>query len=540
MGAGHSRSSKRLEQATLRAEDRIGKHHIVGRYHRLPRRIEDDYVLDDVVLGEGYSGPVRLARSRQTDAKYAVKSFKTHGVPKERKEELISETEIFLSMDHPHVARLVDAFETSQVLYLVMECLEGGELYDRVIERKMFTEHDAAIAVRQMLIAVIYIHSRGVVHRDLKLENFLYESRDSDHLKLIDFGFSNICEPNTKMAMCCGTLSYVAPEVLMKSYTSQCDLWSLGVITFILLVGHMPFSGPECAQVLAIKKGAYSFRQERWSKVSAEAFDFVRSLLVVDPQVRMNAETALQHEWMLRGQEENHVDQTIIDALCQYGSESRFRRACMCLMAWSLTNEERSQVRDAFIQLDTSKTGTIKLKDLRLVLENQFSKEDTEIARVIGALDSNNDEEINYSEFLAAMVSSRIQLHDGLLLATFKRFDTDNSGFITLLNLREVLGESFDGVQIDELIQEADFRMDGRISLEEFVRFLTSSASDSWKTLANDVIDKEVRAGFESPFQFRRRTRATMKRVRRSDGGLRHGFTVSQDAVRDAQDSSDL
>merc|ERR1719265_2947488 len=207
-----------------------------------------------MVLGSGYNGNVYLAKSRTTGGRYAVKGFKLHGVPPEKKTELYTECEIFLILDHPHVTRLVDVYEDEKHLNLVMECMTGGELFDRVKARRVFTEKDASVAMRQMLLSINYIHCNQVVHRDLKLENFLYESTTSDHLKLIDFGFSKIWEPNTRMALSCGTLAYVAPEVLDKSYTSQCDLWSLGVVVFILLVGYMPFAGTESHQVQMIRK----------------------------------------------------------------------------------------------------------------------------------------------------------------------------------------------------------------------------------------------------------------------------------------------
>ncbi|CAJ1436781.1 unnamed protein product [Effrenium voratum] len=124
----------------------------------------------------------------------------------------------------------------------------------------------------QMLLAVNYIHLHGV-HRDIKLENFLYEAKDSDHLKLIDFGFSKIWQPNTTMAVSCGTLAYVAPEVLEKSYTSQCDLWSLGVVAFVLLFGYMPFSGAESKQIRDIKEGNFTRKQVIWGKASQGAKD---------------------------------------------------------------------------------------------------------------------------------------------------------------------------------------------------------------------------------------------------------------------------
>merc|ERR1719433_1595447 len=155
-----------------------------------------------------------------------------------------------------------------------MECLEGGELFDRVIERKRFSENDASDAVRQMLLALNYLHSAGIVHRDLKLENFLYDKKGGDHLKLIDFGFSKVWDPNVKMHLSCGTLSYVAPEVLEKNYGSQCDLWSLGVICYILLSGQMPFAGSESVQTQNIKEGKYQMRPDKWSKVPKEAVHF--------------------------------------------------------------------------------------------------------------------------------------------------------------------------------------------------------------------------------------------------------------------------
>merc|ERR1719230_1130672 len=149
-----------------------------------------------------------------------------------------------------------------------------------------------------VLLALNYIHSHGVVHRDIKLENFLYDKKGSDHLKLIDFGFSKIWDPNIKMKVSCGTLSYVAPEVLDQNYTSQCDLWSLGVIAFILLSGYMPFSGAEGEQAASILKGSYKLKPHKWNNVSPEALKFVQCLLQVDPERRLTADTALNHPWL--------------------------------------------------------------------------------------------------------------------------------------------------------------------------------------------------------------------------------------------------
>eukprot|EP00929_Paragymnodinium_shiwhaense_P097329 TRINITY_DN59055_c0_g1_i2.p1 TRINITY_DN59055_c0_g1~~TRINITY_DN59055_c0_g1_i2.p1 ORF type:complete len:555 (+),score=146.07 TRINITY_DN59055_c0_g1_i2:122-1786(+) len=493
MGASSS-SKKGLEQAVSRAESRAGKITITGRYHKVPKQIEDDYDLEKKVLGEGYNGQVTLAKSKRGGHKYAVKPFKLTSIDKEKRDELASECEIFLGMDHPHVARLVDVYESAESLQLVMECMTGGELFTRIQKRKRFSEQDASEATRQMLLAINYLHSHGVVHRDLKLENFLYESEESEHLKLIDFGFSKVWKPNTKMALSCGTLSYVAPEVLGKNYTSQCDMWSLGVIVFILLVGYMPFSGSENNQIRDIKKANYLVKKDKWETVSAVATDFVKGLLVVDPAQRMTPSKALEHDFVKEQHRMSHresaVDTTVVEALANFGQASAFRRACMNVMAWSLTVEERQKVRDAFLELDVDRTGVIKLWEFKQALDKHFHLSDDQAKAAFAALDTGHTDEIHYSEFLAAMCSTRIALHEDLLRNTFKRFDTDNSGYITAQNLRDVLGQSFEGKQVESLLKEVDFNTDGKISYDEFLDYLRHPEADEVHLdAANKMVD---------------------------------------------------
>lgn len=499
IGKGKSQADDGMKKVTVRAEERCGKVTITGRYHRAPKKFEDDYEAMKEVLGSGYNGEVYLAKSRSSGENFAIKAFKMRGVAKDKREELETEAEIFLAMDHPHVARLVDVYESPEKLTLVMECMSGGELFDRVVEKKRFTEKDAADTLYQILLAINYIHSHGIVHRDVKLENFLFESKGSAHLKLIDFGFSKIWLPNTTMAMSCGTLAYVAPEVLDQKYTSQCDLWSTGVVAFILLFGYMPFAGAESKQIKDIQRGNYGYKPNIWKKVSAQGQDFVKKLLVVNPLERMTAKVALEHEWLTaREHHTSVVDADLLQDLCNFGQASIFRRACMGVMAWSLSNEERKQVREAFLELDTTRSGTITLPEFKQALHSKFQLNDEALEKAFHALDANHTDEIHYSEFLAAMVSSRVALHDGLLKETFRRFDTDNSGFISSENLREVLGESVEGHEVEELMQEADFSKDGKIDVEEFMTYLKGgmgSVSGNHAHAAARVIDKQLEKG---------------------------------------------
>lgn len=506
---------------------RRASYKVSGRYHQLPKKIEDDYEVDmSKVLGTGMNGSVyrakRIGLSGQGDTDVAVKGFHLTGLSKKDREELAVEAEIFLQMDHPHVARLLAVYETSAMLHLIMECMEGGELFDRIAEKKRFEERDAAHSVWQMLLAIHYLHNQGIVHRDLKLENFLYETKKNDHLKLIDFGFSKVWEPNTKMKLSCGTLAYVAPEVLEKSYTSQCDMWSLGVVTFILVLGYMPFSGPEKEQMDKIRKGKYSRKPDKWKLLSANNVDFLEKLITVDASQRLTAEQALKHPWIadrdqsgryhitplarldsnVSQDSEMHlnVDGSTIDALSSFAHASKFRRACMSLMAWSLSQEERAAVRDKFIELDVKRQGTIKLSELQEVLQKQFDGKDERIKPLLESLSMRRDfelsDEIHYSEFLAAMVSTRIAMHDEHLMATFRRFDADNSGYITRANLREVLGKEFSEEDMSELIQSVDPNNKDKISYPSFVEYLRSgNARESYSAAALKLIDQKAGGG---------------------------------------------
>lgn len=498
-GAKDSGPDAGLTRVTGRVADRVGKIAVTGRYHRTPKCLDDDYTVATEVLGKGYNGSVYKATGKVSGHKFAVKDFMLRGVDKEKRDELEAECEIFLGMDHPHVVRLVDVYESSSKLSLVMECMAGGELFDRVLERKKFKEQDAANAAYQMLLSINYLHSIGVVHRDIKLENFLYESPDSDHLKLIDFGFSKLWSPDTRMKMSCGTLAYVAPEVLNKNYTSQCDMWSLGVVIFILLVGYMPFAGSESNQMQNIQRGNYTWKEPLWRKISEDGQSFIKGMLTVDPKARLTCEQALAHTWIadravkLERSDSSGLDEELVQSLISYSEASKFRRACMSAMAWSLTNAERAQVRDAFLAMDTSNGGTVTMSEFKAVLETHFDIADEQVKAAFAALDTSKDDQIHYSEFLAAMMTTRLNIHSDLLKKTFRRFDVDNSGAINPTDLKAVLGDTFEGTTVEALLAEADTNHDGKIDYEEFCNYvMNADAADIHKDAAGAVLDKET------------------------------------------------
>jgi calcium-dependent protein kinase len=385
---------------------------------------------------------------------------------------LKSEVEIYLSLDHPHVARLEHVFETDEQLHLVMEFMAGGELYDRLSEKRQYTEEAAAGTTYQMLLAVGYLHAHQVAHRDLKLENFLYEAKDTDHLKLIDFGFAKFWDHSTKMSQACGSVHYVAPEVLAHSYTEKADMWSLGVIVYMLLTGSPPFHGTD-DEVLKKIKSCNPHWSSRFHRLSDGPKNFVKGLLVLDPAKRMSAEEAMGNDWIAGRSKttQTPIDIDTLSSLRNYAHASSFRRAVLSMMAWSLSAEERAELREQFLALDKANTGTITHAEMKQILEENFHVESHEAEALFKSLDTDNDNEIAYSEFLAAALQGRVKVHEDLLRKTFHRFDSDGSGKISSDELRGILGDHFEGTDVEELLREADKDKDGSVDYDEFIAY---------------------------------------------------------------------
>jgi len=475
-----------------RAEDRLGRVTVESRYHRLPWHLEDHYSMSNEVLGAGANGDVIMATNLHTGAKVAVKVLQLQSLSDRRKRDLLSEVEVSLSLDHPHVARLLEVYESESTLSLVMECMEGGELFNRLIERQRFAEQDAAEASWQILLAVNYLHSEGIVHRDLKLENVLYESEKGDYLKVIDFGFSRRCDRHLKLDKACGTLAYAAPEVLNRNFLPKSDLWSVGVMVFILLAGYMPFPGAtDHEKGEAIRQGRYIMKATRWNSISETARDFVQKLLMVCPEQRLDAQGALEHPWIVDRHRDpetvslrSHcVDERIAESLVSFTRQSRFRRCCLQLMAWCLSREERMEVREAFLELDQRHTGAIKLSELKRTLQERLHMSEeqcsciAEAFRGLTGLPEGHEGKIHYSDFLAAMMSSRLACHEVLLAETFRRFDVGNCGYLTLSGLHQVLGKTR---EVDDTFQAVDQDHDGKLSMKDLMSFWYSSDDQTW------------------------------------------------------------
>ena len=248
-------------------------------------------------LGSGAFGEVRRVIHRATNEGRAVKIFrKDLATSASSQQKLLEEIGILRTLDHPNIIRVYEFFEDSKRFYIVMEQCNGGELFEEILKRQNFGESNAATILHQLFSAVAYLHDNNIIHRDLKPENILLEEKgDIMNIKLIDFGTAVRFENNKPIKGAIGTAYYIAPEVLSGSYNSKCDLWSLGVIIFILLGGYPPFDGQNDEEILEkVKKGSYNFKNPIWNSISQEAKDLISGLLA-PTTTRITAHIALEH-----------------------------------------------------------------------------------------------------------------------------------------------------------------------------------------------------------------------------------------------------
>lgn len=249
------------------------------------------------ILGHGSFGNVRVAtlRNSKTTQQFAVKSIPKAKITKEIGL-LVNELKILKMVDHPNIIKLYEVYEDDRYIHLVMEYCSGGELFERIIDQGTFSEYEAANLMAKLFHAINHLHSLRISHRDLKPENVLYTSKEPNaDIKLVDFGLSSKFGDD-KMHTIVGTCYYVAPEVLKQKYGPKCDLWSLGVMMYLLLAGKPPFVGKDKFEVFdKIRKSKYSLEGDVWNSISEEAKDLIRKLLNKNQKRRLSAVQALEH-----------------------------------------------------------------------------------------------------------------------------------------------------------------------------------------------------------------------------------------------------
>ena len=333
------------------------------------------------------------------------------------------EINILKNLDHPNIIKVYEFYSTEKYIYIINELCTGGELFDKIVDVKHFSESVACNIMRQLLSAVAYCHEKGVIHRDLKPENILIESseeKDKDffHIKIIDFGTCEILKKK-KLTEQIGTSFYIAPEVLKNGYNEKCDLWSCGVILYILLCGSPPFYGKNEKEIFKrILDGNFTFRHKIWNKISTEGKNLVLKLLQVNPTKRISAKEALEDVWFQKNFNLNsNLDyqnsfKIFIKNITEFCAEQKLQQATLAFLVHNFApKDELDELRKIFFAFDKNGDGKLSKEEFVKGLSNYNTnltlilKSDNSIEGLLKNIDSDNNGYIGFEEFLIASIN---------------------------------------------------------------------------------------------------------------------------------------
>ena len=435
----------------------------------------------DVVkqLGKGGYGKVYEVKNKKTGELRACKHLSKLNI--KNLDKFRREIEILKKMDHPNIIRIYEVYESERSLYIVMEECKGGEIFDRIIEhiqnKQMYSEKDAAIIFQQVMSCIQYCHNQNICHRDLKPENILYlnaGSEKNNRIKIIDFGLS---QASDRLKTKVGTAYYVSPEILKGNYTQLCDIWSAGVILYILLSGDPPFNGANDSAIYnKIAEMRYTFPESKWKNVSNDAKDLICHMLVPEKE-RFNAEQVLAHKWFQNANEAplSEIEFNAHNLFMNFVNGSMIKKMGLMFIATRLDENEINNLKKVFSAFDTGKDGQISYEEFKQGLmglkSNKIKEED--VKSLFDKIDVDKNGKIDYTEFIAATIDEANYNKKERLLEAFDSFDKDGSGQISKGELLETLNaEKFQEKEIEKFIKAVDQDGNGKISREEFMKLM--------------------------------------------------------------------
>ncbi|XP_050245243.1 CDPK-related kinase 1-like isoform X2 [Quercus robur] len=391
---------------------------------------------------------------------------------------------------HKNLVQFYDAYEDDDNVYIVMELCNGGELLDRILSRGgKYSEEDARVVMVQILSVVAYCHLQGVVHRDLKPENFLFTSKDENSpLKAIDFGLSDYVKPDERLNDIVGSAYYVAPEVLHRSYGTEGDMWSIGVIAYILLCGSRPFwARTESGIFRAVLKADPSFDEAPWPSLSPDAIDFVKRLLNKDYRKRLTAAQALSHPWLA-----NHhdvkipMDMIVYKLVKAYICSSSLRKSALGALAKTLTVAQLAYLREQFTLLGPNKNGFISMQNFKtgMVKNSTDAMKDSRALDYANMISSIQYRKMDFEEFCSAAISVHqlegMESWEQHARRAYELFEKDGNRPIMIEELASELGLS-PSVPVHVVLQDWIRHSDGKLSFLGFVRLLHGVSSRSFQ-----------------------------------------------------------
>ena len=448
------------------------------------------------LLGSGAFGEVWLVHHKDLDRDFAMKIIKKRKNRSNDEKEILNEIGILKKLDHPKILKVIDFYSTPKKYYIITEYCPEGELFNEIIKVGKFDEGQAAFIINQILKAVTYCHKMNIIHRDIKPENIMITNREKNgclQVKLIDFGTAKIFEKGHQENKYVGSSYYMAPEIIKRKYDEKCDLWSIGVILYILLTGRPPFDGNDDDEILEnVKKGVYDKWAYPFPLLSAHAKDLIFKLLQYDPKKRLSAEEAIEHPWFKTAEFKKkdkvntippELAKELIHNMTKYRSDNMLKCAVIAYLVHHITNtEECFEASKLFIKIDLNSDGRIEKHELVQGFEKYWGISKEEAKEKVDLIFANIDTDFNgfieYEEFVRAAVNSSIFMSQNYLKFAFNYFDRDSSGDITFEEIKKRFTQNSKNTnpkvdkELKEIFDKIDINGDGSISFGEFCKMM--------------------------------------------------------------------
>lgn len=496
------------DQALEKKASASEKKNLLRVFEKPTGNIEDEYELGKVLGQPGQYGRAQLCKEKKTGKEYAVKvmnlqRFRGSGKASKVFDNFRNEFLMMQKLDHPNIIKAKGAYETETDLYFVMDLCTGGELFDQISARKTFSEKDAQQVLRQIMEGLLHMHEKKIAHCDLKPDNFLYLDDSYESIKIIDFGFAKYTDVDNYLNNIAGTCFYMAPEVLEQSYSIHADIWSMGVVMYILLFGYPPFNskaqGPEMYKEIKskIRKGFDPSTRDGYGPwfptnkpVTDSAKDLISKMLVLDSAARLSAREVLDHPWMTGKTASEEPLTYLVKAIGDfYGKYSLKKKLLGCLSA-ALTEEELMEVEAAFKKLDLDGNGFVTLGELKAATEKDEKHQVglTKIKSMLERADMDEDGQLSYQELVMAATHKKLIDKEERLKIVFVQLDQDGSKKLSKDEIMKVL--QTDESEADAMIKEVDADGDGMINYDEFLEMWRGKQKTAGHS--NEEIQKQL------------------------------------------------
>ena len=440
------------------------------------------------LLGEGAFGEVWRVRNKISGKEFAMKIIKKN--PNFKEKSIFNEINILKKLDHPNIVKILDFYYSTDKFFIITEYCTGGELFQEIKRRNIFTEDQTAFILYQIFSAIRYCHKMRIIHEDIKPENIMITKRENNylHIKLIDFGTAKIFKEGNMQKGMVGSAYYIAPEVIRGTFDESCDIWSIGVIMYIMLVGSPPFDGVDDDEILnSIRKGIYSTSSKNYIKLSNNAKDLIKKLLEYNPSKRITAKNALNHPWFQNSPFKKILNNNLnsndilymLKNLENYRNDNKIKSAAFAYLVHQNTDIIQCQnVLKLFAYIDSNNDGKLEPYELEEAFIKYYKINQTEarnkVKMIFENIDTDNNGYIESEEFIRGCIDPKIFNSVNFLKSAFDYFDENGDGFISVEQVEKKFLQSSKNKssvakkELKNLFKSIDEDQDGYISFQEF------------------------------------------------------------------------